>query len=224
MAEKDDSSEKELVEWYQLFDQVRRWVEGVLKVMLSTDPIRFVEGLQDGIVLCYLSRAIDERSIPRIQEANGVSLRLRENITFFLGACKDFGLPASSIFSLSDLTSKKAVRVVETLSALARRVVLPRPDGVEFATALPEVDERLNIKSIATLCSKESLDRVAKEIASRKPRGRKGSKKTSKSVVRTQIKLITGQGSCLHFYTFLSLCVSLLLLSLCFCWFDSPYV
>ena len=213
MSDKGSDDQKELVEWFRLFDQVRRWVESVLKVMLSADPMRFVDGLQDGIVLCYLSRAIDERSIPRIQENNGSSLCIRNNITFFLGACKDFGLAPNSIFSPSDLASKKVVRVVETLAALARRVVLPPPDGVEFAVALPECDDRMDIESITALCPKESVDSVTKELASRRPHVRRSGGKPSSRVARAQIKLITGQGSCLFLCFFfcprVCLCVSL---------------
>lgn len=193
----DAETQKALVEWYQLFDSVRRWVETVLNVAMPPLPTRFVEGLQDGIVLCYLSRAIDERSIPRIQENKARSYKLRENITFFLAACKDFGVPANRIFAASDVASKRVVRVVETLAELARRVVQPPPEGTGFAVALESSSKPMDIKAITALCGEAELDAVVKQMAAMKRTGGKGGAHTSALVARAQLRLITGQGSCL---------------------------
>ena len=217
MADECKGDQKKLVEWFRLFDQVKRWIEGLLKVVLSSDPVRFVEGLQDGVVLCYLCRAIDERSIPRVQENSTDTLSCRINLTFFFGACKDFGLPPNRIFSMADLTSKKVVRVVDTLVAIARRVVLPPPEGVGFGTPLPESDEQLDITSITALCPKESLDSVAKDVSTRRRLVRKKGGLFSPLVACSQLKQITEEGSCLFHRVILRVrCVFNLLF---LCWF-----
>jgi len=186
---------KLLIDWFTHFTQVRNWMEMVLAVTLPPEPDKFIESLQDGIVLCYLCKEIDPRSIPRIQEDKSSAYRLRENITFFLAAVEDFGVPKHRIFSAADLSSKRIIPVVETLSLLAKRVVQPPPEGTSFAFDLPEPDKPVTLEYIRSICPDETLSVLTKQINPLKSfRGKNGIKPSS-FVIRQQIRLMTGEGS-----------------------------
>lgn len=49
--------------------------------------------LKRGVILCYLMKQIDENAIPRIQESTDTPFKLKENISFFLEAVEDYGVP-----------------------------------------------------------------------------------------------------------------------------------
>lgn len=61
------------------------------------------KSLKSGVILCYLMMAIEDRSIPRIQENTDHHFKQKENITFFLGAVSDYGVPPHRMFQVGDL-------------------------------------------------------------------------------------------------------------------------
>lgn len=61
------------------------------------------KSLKNGVFLCYLMEEIEPRSIPQVHQNTNQEFKLKENITFFLAALKDFGIPNHQIFSIGDL-------------------------------------------------------------------------------------------------------------------------
>jgi len=66
--------------------------------------------LRDGVILCQLMLVLREKSIPRINTGVPIlrmQFKRRENIQFFLDACTENGIPAFSLFFVSDLEEEK---------------------------------------------------------------------------------------------------------------------
>jgi len=66
--------------------------------------------LHDGVILCQLILVLREKSIPRINTGVPIlrmQFKRRENIQFFLDACTENGIPAFSLFFVSDLEEEK---------------------------------------------------------------------------------------------------------------------
>ncbi len=98
---------------------VKIWIEAVLNINGKLDQ-DLQKSLQSGVILCYLMLEIEERSIPRIQENTEALFKLKENVSFFLSAIKDYGVPMQKLFTPSDLEGASIVNIVECLYTLAK--------------------------------------------------------------------------------------------------------
>ena len=113
---------------------VKQWIETSLDIALKDD---LMESLQNGVVLCYLCQAIEERSIPRIQEQTQAAFKLKENVQFVVAALEDMGVPPWRTFLVSDLFEKRnKVAVVLALCELAK---VAEKKG--FDTSLPDTSD-----------------------------------------------------------------------------------
>jgi hypothetical protein len=122
---------------------VKKWVEVCLAVRLPDDALEFVRELKSGILLGYLVQKIDPRAIPKICEDKAHVLKLRDNVDFFVAACRDeFQVPRHRLLSFADLERGRVVPVVDCLVELAaaavklRRFRIPLSDPVAAARSV----------------------------------------------------------------------------------------
>eukprot|EP00727_Mastigamoeba_balamuthi_P000126 m51a1_g1011 putative domain containing protein (750) ;mRNA; r:599658-603368 len=178
-----DPRAAELAEFLARELAVRRWIQDVLRVKLTGDTC---EELRSGIVLCYLARAIDERCIPRIQENKSQPLRLKENVLFFLEACKDLGVPRIAMFHSPDLDQGKVVSVVECLASLADVAV--RDHGFKIQLPAPGP---FHAEAQAVELSEQRQKEILAQLAMRAPKAKK-CVKMSAAVFKAQLSVISG--------------------------------
>lgn len=100
---KDD---QQVCEFIRTQRSVKLWIEDVLGIQGKLDE-DLHNSLKSGVILCYLMLEIEERSIPRIQENTDVHFKLKENISFFLSAVRDFGVPPHRLFHPNDLENQR---------------------------------------------------------------------------------------------------------------------
>ncbi|ELR14853.1 RhoGEF domain containing protein [Acanthamoeba castellanii str. Neff] len=114
-------TEEQVDQWQRKQHGVKRWIEEILGMELESEDL--AGPLQTGVVLCHVIRRLDERAIPRIQEDTKQLFKLKENVEFFLAACKDMGVPAFKLFKGPELWEGTGmVLVIESLVALAAMV------------------------------------------------------------------------------------------------------
>ncbi|KAL6069493.1 hypothetical protein QOT17_007521 [Balamuthia mandrillaris] len=77
-------------------------MEGPFDEPQHVEPYSLIPDLRDGIRLCKLMETLKPKSIPRINTGT-VFFRNRENISFFLAACEEWGVSRFDRFRLEDL-------------------------------------------------------------------------------------------------------------------------
>merc|ERR1712107_340059 len=68
----------------------------------SIGDASFAEWLHDGKVLFALINAIKPGAIPKVNQST-LAFKQMENITYFMNAARDMGVPESSMFGTPDL-------------------------------------------------------------------------------------------------------------------------
>ncbi|EGG14394.1 pleckstrin domain-containing protein [Cavenderia fasciculata] len=107
-----------------------KWIENVLEISLDQNE-DFVKLLVDGILLCRVIQAISPRLMPRISipDPNApkrtIMFKNSENISFFIQASIDMGIPRHKKFTLADLQQERPTytnirRVIECLEAVCK--------------------------------------------------------------------------------------------------------
>lgn len=97
--------------------EMREWIEQVIGEPLEGESLQ--EGLKNGIALCKLINAIKPGTIKKIHPPTSVAFKQMENISFFLSACKEFGVPPYDLFLTPDLyESANMLSVMGTIAAL----------------------------------------------------------------------------------------------------------
>ncbi|PRP74759.1 hypothetical protein PROFUN_06620 [Planoprotostelium fungivorum] len=167
---------------------VRLWVETVLDIKLNDD---LYISLKSGVILCYLMLAIEEGSIPTTQENTKHEFKLKENITYFLGAVSDYGVPPFKLFHPADLWDNECmVTVVECLAELAR-VAEKKGFHVKMLAVNMEGDN-----ADAAILKKYTPQEINKYKAQltrvKEPPSAKARPKMSESILRRKLELITG--------------------------------
>lgn len=110
------------------------WIDNVLQDDTLGLDVKddFFHQLVDGVVLCRVMQKISPNLIPRIKmpvakkRATLTVFKTNENVSFFVQACVEIGVPRQKRFVLHDLVNKKGVafsyssskRVLECLEAL----------------------------------------------------------------------------------------------------------
>eukprot|EP00434_Breviolum_minutum_P007345 symbB.v1.2.006485.t1/scaffold361.1/size299464/8 len=102
------------------------------------DVVRWIEaivGSGKGIILCNLVNAIQPGLVRTVNQQN-VPFKQMENITKFLNAARDLGLPESSMFDTSDLYEEKNLDSVKSLEKGLIANYLPASIAVEVITCI----------------------------------------------------------------------------------------
>lgn len=117
------------------------WMELVLGRSLDVPPKTLHLCLKDGRVLCEIANVIKPGSVKKIHES-AMAYKQIENIGFFLGVCRSFGVSDHELFKASDLYEDKDMRVVvRCLYALGQCIQTNVP---EYAgpTLGPKIDKK----------------------------------------------------------------------------------
>jgi hypothetical protein len=113
-----------------------QWIQTVLPDETLPPGLKddFFQLLVDGVILCKIMQKIAPNLIPRIKmpvmkkRATLTVFKTSENVSFFLQACEEIGVPRQKRFVLHDLVAKKgdaiayssSKRVMECLEALCQ--------------------------------------------------------------------------------------------------------
>ncbi|PRP88662.1 hypothetical protein PROFUN_02758 [Planoprotostelium fungivorum] len=122
-----------------LENRIKEWLEGINNKKLG--DVDLESALSDGILLCRTMLVLDNRSIPRYHSGSRATINLtnpdvvrtalalnpvhiRENVSFFIEAVLEYGVPRYRVCFESDITSDRPttrnhLRVLECLEALA---------------------------------------------------------------------------------------------------------
>nr|ABV22340.1 calponin domain-containing protein [Noctiluca scintillans] len=104
----------------------------------SIGDASFAEWLHDGKVLCALINAIKPGAIPKVNQST-LAFKQMENITYFMNAARDMGVPESSMFGTPDLYEEKNIgSVIQCIYTLggAVQVNVPEFTGPKLGTPL----------------------------------------------------------------------------------------
>eukprot|EP01103_Thecamoeba_quadrilineata_P017291 TRINITY_DN6063_c0_g1_i1.p1 TRINITY_DN6063_c0_g1~~TRINITY_DN6063_c0_g1_i1.p1 ORF type:complete len:925 (+),score=193.04 TRINITY_DN6063_c0_g1_i1:24-2798(+) len=150
--------------------QVRLWIEAVLEEQFS---IEWKDELRDGIKLCRLMLIINDRSIPTISYSHH-HFKKKENILFFLTACKDLGVSPWYLFDIPDLyDARNLIKVIECIEAVAKLVEMRgfEPKYSSFKNIiLPSDDIRKFDKTIENLLRENLKRRESQKLAFKRSR------------------------------------------------------
>lgn len=145
---------------------LRAWIDALLRTpppaaaaAAGSSIESWAMSLADGVKLCQVMQALDERSVPRIHTGPGgaplrQAFKILENLTCFVEAAREYGLSLLNCVKPSEAanagrSAPATVRLLETLLALAeqaqRRHVRPpfRPAAVSPSPALLDEAARL---------------------------------------------------------------------------------
>ena len=99
--------------------KAQAWIEG-----LTGEPftLGFGEQLKDGVTLCKAMNVIKPGAVKKINSST-LAFKQMENVTFFLKACREIGVPQSSLFETPDCYELKDLGlVVQCIYGLAKEV------------------------------------------------------------------------------------------------------
>lgn len=124
--DRDLKAKQEATYDHDLEAAVTGWVE---QITGSTRGDRsFAEWLKSGQVLCELANCIRPGIVKKINESQ-MPFKQMENITFFMNAARELGVPESSMFGTPDLYEEKNIgSVVKSLNSLGGAVQTSCPD------------------------------------------------------------------------------------------------
>lgn len=110
----------------ELAQEVLEWIRVITEEDFNTagDMDNFYEVLKDGTLLCRLVNKIKPASVKKINESK-MAFKCMENISAFLAAAKDLGVPAQETFQTVDLWERQNLNsVVICLQSLGRKVCM----------------------------------------------------------------------------------------------------
>jgi hypothetical protein len=177
--------DERVYEFINLQKAVKQWIEEVLSIKLQDD---LHPQLKRGVILCYLMKQIEENAIPRIQESTDTPFKLKENISFFLEAVEDFGVPKHKIFLVDDLWENKSiVNVVICLAALAERAA-----EKGFKPTIKIIPDDPKSRPTLDIKAKEQLRQLLAKVREKPTAARKP--KEGSGIARLKIALLAGNG------------------------------
>eukprot|EP01105_Mastigella_eilhardi_P000961 TRINITY_DN1120_c0_g1_i1.p1 TRINITY_DN1120_c0_g1~~TRINITY_DN1120_c0_g1_i1.p1 ORF type:complete len:1221 (-),score=409.90 TRINITY_DN1120_c0_g1_i1:38-3700(-) len=137
-----------------LSNETRDYMQRVLgeKIGQYDDNLHAI--LRNGVLLCNLINKIVPGSIPRIHAVNSAPFQQRENIFFFINACKKLRVPNAALFTVEDLYSAKKLKnvfvCVHALATIANKNKFPiawnytdRKNAAACAAVLPFSEEEV---------------------------------------------------------------------------------
>jgi len=148
--------EEELADMETKTQEIKDWIEGLLKEKLPKAPFR--EILLDGVVLCKLANAIKRDCIKKFHKKPRMLMMKMENIAFFLTAAKArFNIPAAVIFAPTDIhddSDPTSMRKVINVLLLMKQEIGGGPSAAEAAKKLEE-DEKKRQEELEELEAKD---------------------------------------------------------------------
>jgi hypothetical protein len=134
--------------------QVRVWLETVLKTTIpSVEEKNAHELLQDGVLLCQAINSVAPGKISKFHPNPKLGFHQMENISKFLKACSELGIPANQLFSTLDLYEGKDLKKVLSTVALVAKAAALQDEKFTAVTiptgtgASPVVKKRVIIKT-----------------------------------------------------------------------------
>ena len=167
---------------------VKIWIETVLNINGKLDE-DLHKSLKSGVILCYLMLEIEERSIPRIQENTDAAFKLKENVSFFLSAVRDYGVPIQKLFHPNDLEGNNMVHVIECLATLA--TIAQSKNFRVPLSVVPEAGEFTDANILKRL-SQQQLNLLNNQLKKVKDKPASGHKTVvSANIMRRKIALLS---------------------------------
>lgn len=108
----------------ELANESLEWIKEITGEPINTsgDMDNFFEVLKDGVILCKLANALQPGSVKKVNESK-MAFKCMENISAFLEAAKNFGVPVQETFQSVDLWERQNLNsVVICLQSLGRKV------------------------------------------------------------------------------------------------------
>lgn len=162
--------EEELADMEAKTQQIRDWIEGLLKEKLP--KVSFRDALLDGVVLCKLANAIKAGCIKKFHKKPRMLMMKMENIAFFLTACKSrFNIPQAVIFAPTDIhddTDPTSMRKVINVLLLMKQEIGGGPSAAEAAKQLEE-EERKREEEMDQLVAADVAAGIITPPAPKKP-------------------------------------------------------
>ncbi|EGC30399.1 hypothetical protein DICPUDRAFT_99548 [Dictyostelium purpureum] len=142
-----------------------QWIENVLDIKIDQNK-EFNQIFEDGVLLCKVINTISPRLMPRISipDANTPKATIRfkynENISFFIQACVDMGVPRHKRFALSDIvnnhtTYQNIKRIIECLESVCK--IANSDPNYEFSIEWPQLEPTIEEFSKDEINHAESL-------------------------------------------------------------------
>jgi len=135
--------------------EVRQWIEKVTGKK-KPDADTFAEWLKNGQVLCALVNAIKPGTVQKVNTQN-FPFKQMENITYFMNAAREFGVPENAMFGTPDLYEEKNIgSVVNCINVLGGviQVTTPSFTGPKLGNAI-KVEGR-DKKRQSVVCADQS--------------------------------------------------------------------
>eukprot|EP00027_Filamoeba_sp_ATCC50430_P016850 CAMPEP_0168571736 /NCGR_PEP_ID=MMETSP0413-20121227/17521_1 /TAXON_ID=136452 /ORGANISM="Filamoeba nolandi, Strain NC-AS-23-1" /LENGTH=753 /DNA_ID=CAMNT_0008604661 /DNA_START=30 /DNA_END=2291 /DNA_ORIENTATION=+ len=170
----------------------KNWIEDVLDIKGKLDEDLHVS-LRSGVILCYLMLAIEEGSIPRIQENTEHQFKQKENVGFFIDAAAEYGVPKHKLFSVNDLWENASmVNVIECLAALAE--VSASKGFPVTLKKLPKEGENSNAAILKAIDMDDKGNYKSQLARVKTARENVKRPKISEAIVRKKLALLAGNG------------------------------
>jgi len=143
---------------------VVRWIEAI--VGSGKGDVTVAEWLKSGIILCNLVNAIQPGLVRTVNQQN-VPFKQMENITKFLNAARDLGLPESSMFDTSDLYEEKNLdSVITCIYALGGAVQTVCPEFTGPKLGIPLIAQGKDVTKPKSKTSSHLLHLDPEQVSS----------------------------------------------------------
>eukprot|EP00435_Cladocopium_sp_Y103_P030649 s1754_g7.t1 len=143
---------------------VVQWIEAIVGSVKGDTTV--AEWLKSGIILCNLVNAIQPGLIRTVNQQN-VPFKQMENITKFLNAARDLGLPESSMFDTPDLYEEKNVdSVITCIYALGGAVQTVCPEFTGPKLGIPLIAKGKDVTKPKSKTSSHLLHLDPEQVAS----------------------------------------------------------
>merc|ERR1712157_411504 len=120
----------------ELEAEVIAWIETLTGKKKGSESL--AEWLKNGQVLCELVNAIKPGTVKKINTQN-LPFKQMENITYFMNAAREFGVPENAMFGTPDLYENKNIgSVVNCINVFAGviQVKVPSFKGPKLGNAI----------------------------------------------------------------------------------------
>lgn len=143
---------------------VVQWIEAIVGSVKGDTTV--AEWLKSGIILCNLVNAIQPGLIRTVNQQN-VPFKQMENITKFLNAARDLGLPESSMFDTPDLYEEKNLdSVITCIYALGGAVQTVCPEFTGPKLGIPLIAKGKDVTKPKSKTSSHLLHLDPEQVAS----------------------------------------------------------
>jgi len=169
----------------QVEEQARAWITNITKIDVGTD---LLASLRSGVILCTLANKIFGPNTCKFVAAPKHFLEEQANITCYLEACQQFGVPSQDMFTVLDIghSAPDKTAVLQNIFAVARQAQAVGFDGpilgVRYYKTLEEQNQLKKKKEIENQKENERRERE-KEVR----RIRRAELENQKIALKTEI-------------------------------------